>query len=224
MIAPPTPERLEQDKQAIQEQFDKAFALVDQLAKDTEALKAAETERTQRLDGALSELETVLSDIKSSNRRRDDEAQRLRDDIYALKDSIPKAIESQKDAVDSKLKEVNTELMSLKTLMAQRMSANPGSTGTGNYLRQSTGNAASSSAFRTAATGTENMTADAATALTTSDNKGLSSSGSQGRSSPFNANAGKAAIPAWQLAMADKSTPSNSAEASSNSQSETADA
>ncbi len=72
----PTTERLEQDKKTIDEQFDKAFALMEQLAKDTEALKMAEAERTQRLDGALTELETVISDVKSANRRRDDEAQR----------------------------------------------------------------------------------------------------------------------------------------------------
>jgi peroxin-14 len=46
LVAPPTPERLEQDKKTIDEQFEKAFSLVDQLAKDTEALKAAEQQRT----------------------------------------------------------------------------------------------------------------------------------------------------------------------------------
>src|SRR5262245_31828550 len=135
MIAPPTPERLEQDKKSIEEQFDKAFALVEKLASDTEKLKAAEQERTERLDTALSELETVIRDLKSGNRRREDDAQRLRDEVKSLKDAVPRAMESQKDLTDSRLKEVNSELVSLKTLVS-RMNAGPNS-GTGsNYLRQ----------------------------------------------------------------------------------------
>ena len=39
MIAPPTAPQLEQDKMAIDESFEKAFSLLDQLAKDTENLE-----------------------------------------------------------------------------------------------------------------------------------------------------------------------------------------
>ena len=31
LVAPPTPEKLEQDKKSIEEQFDRAFSLVEQL-------------------------------------------------------------------------------------------------------------------------------------------------------------------------------------------------
>ena len=69
MIAPPTAPQLEQDKQAIDESFEKAFSLLDQLAKDTEALKSSEQARTERLDTALTEVETVISEF--SNHRFD---------------------------------------------------------------------------------------------------------------------------------------------------------
>jgi peroxin-14 len=123
LIAPPTPERLEQDKKAIDEQFDKAFVLFDQLSKDTEALKAAEQDRTQRLDNALSDLENVITELKSANNRREDEAHRIRTDVQALKESIPKALNAQKDLTDGRLRELTTELGSLKTLMSQRANA-----------------------------------------------------------------------------------------------------
>ena len=90
LVAPPTPEKLEQDKQQIEEQFDRAFALVEQLAKDTEELKTTEQQRSEKLDNALSELETVMADLKTANRRRDDDAQRIREEIQGLKDAIPK--------------------------------------------------------------------------------------------------------------------------------------
>ncbi|KAL8392206.1 hypothetical protein RB595_002411 [Gaeumannomyces hyphopodioides] len=123
LVAPPTPDRLEADKKAIDEQFDRAFSLVEQLAKDTDALKAAEQQRTERLDTALTELETVITDLKSANRRREDDAQRIRDEVQDLKASIPKALDAQKELANERLKEVNVEVTSLKTLLSQRLSS-----------------------------------------------------------------------------------------------------
>jgi peroxin-14 len=210
LVAPPTPERLEQDKKSIDDQFEKTFALVEQVAKDTEALKAAERERTQRLDTAISELETVLSDLKMSNRRRDDDAQRIRDDVQNLKDSIPRALGNQKEVTDARLREINTELKSLKTLLAQRMNSSTGPTVVGNYLRSGAGNATPTPG--SAAGGSENIEAEAATsgkAPSVADEqppKRTEYPAATERKSPFvsgmAASGAKASIPAWQLAMA----------------------
>ncbi|KJR85732.1 peroxisomal membrane anchor protein [Sporothrix schenckii 1099-18] len=129
LVAPPTPDRLEQDKKAIDEQFERAFALVDQLAKDTDELKAAEKERTERLDQALTNLETVINELKTASKRREEDAERLRDDVRGLKDALPKALDTQREVTDGRLREVNTELKGLKTLIGQRMGG--GSTTTG---------------------------------------------------------------------------------------------
>ncbi|CAK7214957.1 peroxisomal membrane protein pex14 [Sporothrix bragantina] len=123
LVAPPTPDRLEQDKKAIDEQFERAFALVDQLAKDTEELKAAEKERTERLDQALTNLESVITELKTASKRREEDAERLRDDVRGLKDALPKALDTQREVTDGRLREVNTELKGLKTLIGQRMSS-----------------------------------------------------------------------------------------------------
>ncbi|KAK3333493.1 peroxisomal membrane anchor protein conserved region-domain-containing protein [Cercophora scortea] len=222
LIAPPTPERLEQDKKSIDEQFEKTFALVDQLAKDTETLKAAEQERTERLDTALNELESVIADLKSANRRRDDEAQRVRDDVQNLKESIPRAMNTSKEQTDNRLKELNAELKSLKTLISQRMNPTATSASVSNYLRPTSGNATPSSpAVSPAPTGNENV--DIATNGTSTTNSKAAtvadeqpkreypdfSSGGVGRSSPFSSGA-KASIPAWQM-MASKGSASTPA-------------
>jgi peroxin-14 len=209
LVSPPTPERLEQDKKAIDEQFEKAFALVEQLAKDTEVLKAAEQERTQRLDSALLELETVMNDLKSANRRREDEAQRVRDDVQALKDAIPKALDGQKDLTDSRLKEVNRELTSLKSLIAQRL--NPTAAAAPATLQTVNGN---TEPTRSSSPPSVSMTA---TANGNSDNESSAKAGGDdarrkdyqdyvsglARNSPFSSGIpqSKAAIPAWQMAM-----------------------
>ncbi|GKT44133.1 peroxisomal membrane protein PER10 [Colletotrichum spaethianum] len=197
------PERLEQDKKSIEEQFDKAFGLVEQLAKDTEELKAAEQQRTEKLDTALTDLESIMQELRSANTRREIETQRVKDDVQILKDSIPKAMNTQKDLTDSRLKEVNSELTSLKTLMTQRMNA--ASSASTNGLRTG-GNPtpASPGLNRSAATGSDNQAGNTEPAAN-SDTSKTTGTPTYNRPSPSSGATGaKASIPAWQMAMANK--------------------
>jgi peroxin-14 len=213
MIAPPTPPQLEQDKQAIDESFEKAFSLLDQLAKDTENLKSSELARTERLDAALTEVESVISDLKGASRRREEESRRISDEVRGLKDLIPKAMEGQKETTDTRLKELSTELKSLKTLMGQRM--NPPATSSTNSYGRTAGIGAAppvSTPSTTITNGGSSVETVAPKPAPTSNGTGTESVASlQGRSSsPFNTGAppGRAAIPAWQMAAANKSSSS----------------
>lgn len=213
LVAPPTPEKLEQDKKSIEEQFDKAFALVEQLSKDTEALKDAEKQRTERLDITLADLETVMTELKAANRRREDDAQRIRDEVQGLKDAIPRAMNNQKELTDNRLTEINTELTSLKTLVAQRMSANSNASASSGYFRGNNGSNGANGASATSGTASPPAAAaQSATATATSPSTENSTetsttpkpeapkSASQ-RFSRSSGSGGKASIPAWQMAM-----------------------
>lgn len=216
LVAPPTPDRLEQDKKHIDEQFEKAFALVEQLAKDTDLLKAAEQARTTKLDATISDLETVMSDLKAANRRRDDEAQRVRDDVQSLKDSIPRAMNNQKDLTDNRLREVNAELKSLKTLITQRMNPASASTSTSSYMRPGLGGVGttSSPAVTPAAESNKGETKDEPKTTTYQD---FSSSNNR-TSSPFGSGMqSKASIPAWQMMASNKSASTSTPAAASTS-------
>lgn len=215
IVAPPTPPQLEQDKKAIDDSFEKAFALLDQLAKDTEALKESEQTRTERLDAALSEVESVISDLKTASRRREDESRRISDEVRGLKDLIPKAMEGQKESTDTRLRELNTELKSLKTLMGQRMNPAPSTSTTPSYGRSTvlgastaaTSNPSSGAISGNGSPVTETMTPKPASVSNGAPTESIASL--QGRtSSPFNTGApvGRAAIPSWQMAAANKST------------------
>ncbi|KAH8598974.1 peroxisomal membrane anchor protein-like protein [Bisporella sp. PMI_857] len=213
MIAPPTTPQLEQDKQAIDDSFEKAFALIDQLAKDTEALKIAEQTRTERLDTALTEVERVISELKTASRDREQESRRINDEVRGLKDLIPKAIDGQKENTDIRLRELNTELKSLKTLMGQRM--NPTAPSPNTFSRPgTTGGSTSVSGSKdnnvNGASSSDGVTPKPATVSGGSGTEATASL--QGRASPFTANTGtygsKAAIPAWQMAAANKSATS----------------
>jgi peroxin-14 len=214
LIAPPTPPQLEQDKKSIDDSFEKAFTLLDQLSKDTETLKSAEQSRTERLDAALTEVETVISELKSSSRRREEDSRRIGDEVRGLKDLIPKALDGQKESTDSRLQELNTELKSLKKLMGQRMNPAPASNST---IGASTfGRAAPTTPGSTApvlpATNGEGITPKPASISGLMGTEATASLA--GRSaSPFSAGipSGRAAIPAWQMAAAKPTTPSDEA-------------
>lgn len=207
---------------------------MEQLSKDTEALKAAEQQRTEKLDAALAELETVISDLKTSNRRREDEAQRVRDDVSNLKTSIPKALDAQKGVADSRLQEVNAELKSLKTIISQRMQQPSPANTLGPRSAAPTSNTSAPSAHEDGPNGTTNghsKTDEApksSSGASSADVAANATNGANGRSSPFSSGISPAAvkIPEWQRAMASKKSSSSmnnaAVDAGSSSQAEAA--
>ncbi|KAK4229393.1 peroxisomal membrane protein PER10, partial [Podospora fimiseda] len=225
LVAPPTPDRLEQDKKTIDEQFEKAFALVEQLAKDTEELKNAEAARTQKLDTTVADLETVMGDLKSANRRRDDEAQRIRDDVQNLKESIPRAMNNQKELTDNRLREINAELKSLKTLITQRMNPTTASTSTSSYTRAGLGGVGSTTVSSPATTpapapaaSVESSKDESKEEPKTTTYQDIVSGNNSRTSSPFGTGIqAKASIPAWQMMASKKSASSSSGAAGSSS-------
>lgn len=123
LIAPPTPEQLVQDKASIDESFEKAFALLDQLATDTQELKDSEKARSERLDHALSEVEAVIGRMKEANEERQREAKSMARELTEVREQIPKALEKERKSQDDKLADLTNEMKSLKTLVQNRMHA-----------------------------------------------------------------------------------------------------
>lgn len=220
LIAPPTPPQLEQDKAAIDEQFNKAFALIDTLASDTTALKEAEEARTQRLDNAIGDIESIVADLKAANMRREDDARRMESEIKTMKDSLPRSIDSVKDASERQLKELSTELASLKLLMGNRIgsSSNFGSASPAIPRTQPGTLPTASTNTTTAAPSTEPAPGASPIARQSSSYGSTQQSPYPAGTSvpvsapatrpasaaPFAGSSNKAAIPAWQMAAQNK--------------------
>lgn len=222
MIAPPTPPQLEQDKENIDEQFSRAFTLIDQLSTDTSALKAAEEARTERLDAALKEVENLVADLKTSSRRRDDETRRISDEVKSLKDAIPKALEGAREGNENRLKELGGELKSLKVLLGNRLggsgSASPSA---GRTVGSSTPIPAATTprpaeetptpSTSTATNGMQPTVTPAeqepqpAAALPAAALPAAASPAPQNNDSPLSKLGRSASIPAWQMAAANRS-------------------
>lgn len=222
LIAPPTPPQLEQDKAAIDEQFNKAFALLDTLSTDTTALKEAEEARTQRLDNAIGDIESIVAELKAANMRREDDARRMESEIKNMKESLPRSIDSVKDASERQLKELSTELASLKLLMGNRIGSSTGfSPATQPITRAQVGTIPGGSANTTATTTTSTDSASGAQpaarqpssygnapqlphSATTPSVPTASPATRPASAAPFAGSASKAAIPAWQMAAQNK--------------------
>jgi len=123
IIAPPTPAQLEQDKAAIDRSFEKAFAILDQLSADTEALKEAEKTRTESLDSTLLQVKSVINSFKDSSQKRDEEIRKTNEEVKSLRELIPRAIKAQEDNADVRLRDLIKEMQSLKTLVTNRINA-----------------------------------------------------------------------------------------------------
>jgi peroxin-14 len=224
LIAPPTPPQLEQDKAAIDEQFNKAFALLDTLSSDTAALKEAEEKRTERLDSAITDIEAIVSDLKAANTRREDDARRMEAEIKTMKESLPRSIDGVKEASERQLKELGTELGSLKLLMGNRIGSTAGSSSGGagafgpagqGIPRTQPGTFPGSAAGSAAQTpSTEGVPqrptpgySNSSSALPTASS--LPSTSATSRPTPpttFSNSGTRAAIPAWQMAAQNKAT------------------
>ncbi|OAX84155.1 hypothetical protein ACJ72_01482 [Emergomyces africanus] len=209
LIAPPTPPQLQQDKESIDEQFSRAFALLDQLSSDTATLKAAEEARTERLDNALREVENVIADLKTSSRRRDEDTRRIGEEVKGLKDSIPKAIDGAKEGNDKRLKELGSELRSLKVLLGNRLSSaasTVSTTTTNQWPSSSTPQPSQDTAVnRPNGATASSQTAPLAPVPTPVSQQVPTPAPRENSSSPFSQLGKPASIPAWQMAAANKS-------------------
>ncbi|KAI9044442.1 putative peroxisomal membrane anchor protein (Pex14) [Aspergillus affinis] len=218
LIAPPTPPQLEQDKENIDEQFSRAFTLIEQLSTDTAALKTAEETRTERLDTALREVENLVADLKTSSRRRDDETRRISDEVKSLKDAIPKAMEGAREGNENRLKELGTEVKSLKVLLGNRLGgAGSSSPVAGKPVGTSLPTASrplEESTPTTPAAAAAPATANGASAIPVAQEPQPSTGAAPAASTPSTPSAGgnplsqfnrSASIPAWQMAAANRS-------------------
>ena len=199
LIAPPTPPQLEQDKTAIDQSFERAFDLIEQLSNDTAEIKASEEGRKEKLDTAIVEFETAIQELKEASHRRDDDTRRINDEVRSFQDMIPRAMKAQEENSDARLKELTSELKGLKTLIANRL----GTSGTAitKPSAASTNNDTGKAQVSSAVNGTEHKTSHRPDV----QHEEKEPDQETATSSPFARRpSSKGGIPAWQLAASKK--------------------
>lgn len=217
LIMPPTPAALEQDKAALDSEFDRAEALLAQLQKDTEEIKIAELQRKEEFSKVLKEAQDSIEYIKSQTAQRETDMKLIKTHVESLRDTLPKAIEKHRDEQDKALLDLQEELKSLKQLLSNRMKAGgpPPASAVPSFVHGSkfSNNPAANPATPTTAGSATPVPAvstmstptppPASTTPTPSNNDEAASS----TAAPF---ASKPGIPAWQLAAAKQAQASTS--------------
>ncbi|KAI9663380.1 MAG: peroxisomal membrane protein pex14 [Alyxoria varia] len=199
LIAPPTPPQLEQDKTAIDQSFERAFGLIEQLSSDTAEIKTSEEGRKEKLDTAIIEFETAIQELKEASHRRDDDTRRINDEVKSFQDMIPRAMKAQEENSDARLKELTSELKGLKTLIANRLGT--GGTASSKSSATPTNSDAGKAQTSTAANGADSNTSNRP------DVHHAEKGPDQGKLSPSpygRRSSSKGGIPAWQLAASKK--------------------
>ena len=168
-------------------------------------------------------MESVISELKEANKRREDDSRRIGDDVRGLKELIPKALDGWKAEEDGKLKELSNGLKSLQILVGNRV-GDPSTTnapGRPYNFNQTVGPSGSNTPRESSSHGPHNSTSyttnasekqDEATPNTVSSPTpapapGVSvpkrdSSSASTSTFSFDRPGGRAAIPAWQMAAA----------------------
>lgn len=215
LIAPPTPPQIEQDKASIDASFEKTFALLEQLTTDTEELKNSEKTRTERLDHALAEVETVVAKMREANENRETEAKRMAKELEEIKESIPQAIQREKEAMDGRVKDLAVEMKSLKTLVSNRMSGAAQTQNQrpvpGSFNSQSAQTPPTNGINGTSAPATQTNGVSSPPPVDTPSTANLFPKDNevrpQGSNSPYSSRVlnGKAAIPEWQKRAKERS-------------------
>lgn len=222
LISPPTPPQLEADKASIDASFNRAFALIDQLTTDTAELKEKETQRTQKLDTTLKDVDTVIEDLKAANTRREAESRIIADQIQGLKEQVPKALEGWKANGDAKLDELGQEMQSLKKLLENKVGRSGATSTTPAWKSQAppTANGNEKSKDTRSNPPSNNSGASTPNTEATGTPSAPKQESSTPSSNPFERSDRKATIPAWQRAASEQtgtaakdSTEANKAEA-----------
>ena len=168
-------------------------------------MKTSETERNEKLDTTLRDIDNVVADLKAANSRQEAESRIVAHEVQGLKDLVPKALEGWKASGDAKLEDLGQEMQSLKRLLENRI----GKVG-GNTISLSRSNPPSNTNEPHASPGHASVSDGT---NTPSPGNGIAPVPAPGVTVPKR----ERAIPSWQKAAADKSgtkTPDSGAESS----------
>ncbi|KAI8645673.1 peroxisomal membrane anchor protein conserved region-domain-containing protein [Parasitella parasitica] len=174
----PTQKELEEDKEKLDAQFQAVEDSLKEVKDQTNTALTTVTSQTKKVDDSITNLETVLKELKEGDSQRDEE--------------FKNTLERNKEAQNAVLLDLQNEMKSLKSLLVSRRT-------TSNVLDQVSSKPATPTAA--AATPVPAATTPATPAPVASPTDGLSSR----LSATINNSGARAGIPAWQMASSQSS-------------------
>lgn len=89
-LQPPTASAYEEDRDALNAQFDAAEALLKEIQNETAAVRAAVEEQKSKIDKTTQDVEAVVGEMRQGEIRTRDEMREVREEINNIRDMLPK--------------------------------------------------------------------------------------------------------------------------------------
>ncbi|KAK9470615.1 uncharacterized protein V1510DRAFT_422546 [Dipodascopsis tothii] len=123
LIVPPAGPQFDADRAALEAEFDRVAALVEQVRTDAAEARASEQRRAAAVDAAVGDLAAVTAELRSRLEHRDADLQAVRGDVDELRVSLPRWLEKAGSLQTDALTEIQNEVASLRQLMVSRLRA-----------------------------------------------------------------------------------------------------
>lgn len=94
-LEPPTSTAYEEDRDALNAQFDAAEALLKEIQHETAAVRAAVEEQKERIDQTTEDVQTVVAELRDGEARTRDEMREIREEVTNVREMLPKVIHLQ---------------------------------------------------------------------------------------------------------------------------------
>ena len=91
-LQPPTFTAYEEDRDALNAQFDAAEALLKEIQSETAAVRAAVEEQRERINQTTEDVQTVVAELRDGEARTRDEMREIREEVTNVREMLPKVI------------------------------------------------------------------------------------------------------------------------------------
>jgi peroxin-14 len=91
-LQPPSTTVYEDDRDALNAQFDAAEALLKEIQSETSAIRAAVDEQKERLDKAADDVQAVVKEMREGEVKTRDSMREMREEVDNIRDMIPKVM------------------------------------------------------------------------------------------------------------------------------------
>ncbi|RXW19860.1 hypothetical protein EST38_g5962 [Candolleomyces aberdarensis] len=119
-LQPPEATAYEQDRDALNAQFDAAEALLKEIQTETAAVRVAVEEQKAKVDQTTEDVKAVVTEMREGEVKTRDEIREIREEVNNIREMLPRMIEKNKESQTQSLGELQQELKSLKALLLSR--------------------------------------------------------------------------------------------------------
>lgn len=89
-MQPPNSSAYEEDRDALNAQFDAAEALLKEIQNETAAVRAAVEEQKDKIDQTTEDVKAVVSEMREGELKTRDEMREIREEISNVREMLPK--------------------------------------------------------------------------------------------------------------------------------------